>query len=938
MAKKVFELAKELDLNSLEVVEKLRIGGVMVRNHMAALSDEELVQAMAILKPVATQTAATVKKVVKKAAVKKTSATEAPKTQKSAGTKEVKATKNTAVEAEDVSKKKVDTKKAVIRRKTSKVEEHEATEQDVLLNDSSQEFEASEQNQETEVEQVVSEQESRQAEEETVEADSVVEQVEVVEPAAQEVPEVVVKAEQNEVKPTTKAEEVKPKKSGLRIVSMPEAPKVVPKKAKPEATTSTVASTAIVEEDDEDGRDKKNLDEKSTKKRLGGLASMMSGKKPLVSRAQTVLETRSELELKSYAALSGLGRPIYTPVKKKKQYAGPAESTALTEMKESKRVIYVHDGCTIEELTSKLSQKFQSLADRCLHMNLLVKPTDYVGLGLASEIAAMYGYRVENKAFDEKLILDHGKAEVVKSDLPLRSPIITIMGHVDHGKTTLLDTIRKAKVVSTEAGGITQHIGAYTVNVNGKILTFLDTPGHAAFAAMRQRGADVTDIVVLVVAADDGVMPQTRESINFCKQAKKPVIVAVNKMDKEGVNPDRIKSALAELELTPEDWGGETQFVHISALKGDGVDNLLESIALQSEIMELRADPKGRAEGVVIESKIEQGRGPVATILVQSGTLEKGDSIVVGEVYGRCRSLVDHTGKSLESAGPSTPVQVLGIDGIPNPGDKINVVKNEREAKKIVDNRIAERKLLENAPGKKKVTLEDFFSQSGNSNGEGEKKVLNLLIRSDVQGSFEAIKGSLEAFNNNEVEVKVIGGGVGPITDNDVNFAIETTSIIFGFNMRPMTSARRLAEERGIEVKTYSIIYELINDVKLAIEGMLRPDMAEEFIGRAEVRNVFPIPKIGTIAGSYVVDGKIQMGCSIRLLRSGKIVFDGKLSSLKRFKDDAKEVKSGYECGMTLENFNDIKVGDIFEAYSMVERKRTLEEVQKAEASAAVEA
>jgi translation initiation factor IF-2 len=498
------------------------------------------------------------------------------------------------------------------------------------------------------------------------------------------------------------------------------------------------------------------------------------------------------------------------------------------------------------------------------------------------------------------------------------------MGHVDHGKTSLLDYIRKAKVASGEAGGITQHIGAYSVVTDKATLTFLDTPGHAAFGAMRQRGANVTDIVVLVVAADDGVMPQTVESIKFCKNAGVPIIVAVNKIDKPGANPDKVKQGLVEHGLLAEDWGGETQFVHLSALTGAGVDNLLEAIALQAEIMDLREDPKGPAEGIVIESKIEVGRGPVATIIIQKGTLNKGDAIVVGETAGRARSLMDFSGKVLNSAGPSTPVQILGLELVPSPGDVVNVVKNEREAIKIVENRINERKAMASASVEvKKVSLEDFFASAQN-NSEVEKKVLKLIVRSDVQGSFEAIRTAVQQLGNSEVSVEVIAGGVGAITDNDVNLAASTKAIIMGFNMRPVTTARRIAEEKGVDIKTYSIIYELINDVTMALEGMLAPERIEKYIGRDQVKETFSIPKIGTIAGTSVIDGKIERGCNIRLLRDGKIIYDGRLTTLKRFKDEVKEVKNGYECGMSLENFNDIKQEDLIEAYIMEERKRTL--------------
>ncbi len=899
MPRKIIDIAKEIGVGPYDLVEDLKAKGFDVRNHMTELSDDEITKVLADYAPAggAAKESKPAKTVTRKKATKK------------------KVVKKAAADGEgdDSDEKKSSTvrRKKVIRRKTSDDGK-----------DSEAPVEVAPTNEETTVE-------SSPSVEEDVSAEDVVEskmglQIVAEAPKAEEAEEPVSEATEP-VK--EKAKEERPR-FGLRVVKEadPEETAARNKKAaaakKPHHAETNSAANNTDDDKSPDSADGKSGAE--NKKKIGGLASMMSGKKQ-VSKATVLQQTRADQELKSYAALSSLGRPIYTQVKRKKIYSGPSSSTKITEVKESKRFVQLHGGATLGDLAKKLNVKFKELKDQALKLNLLVKVDDYVGVGLASQIAALYDYRVEDVSFNEDEVI--GKVELSedeKNKLPLRNPIITIMGHVDHGKTTLLDYIRNTRVASGEAGGITQHIGAYSVKVNGKTISFLDTPGHAAFAAMRQRGADVTDIVVLVVAADDGVMPQTRESIKFCQQANKPVIVAVNKMDKEGANPDHIKSELANFGITPEDWGGETQFVHISALKGDGVDELLEGIALQAEMMELRAEPQGQAEGVVIESKIEQGRGPVATVLIQTGTLSKGDSIVVGETFGRARSLTNDRGEQVKSAGPSTPVQIIGLTDAPAPGDILNVVKNEREAKKIASNRETERKELESTPVKKKLTLEDFFATAGEVGKE--QKVLNLLIRSDVQGSYEAIKQSLESLGNDEVSVKVIGGGVGAISDSDVMLASSSTGFIIGFNMRPITSARRLAEQQGVDIKTYSIIYELINDVKLALEGMLDPEFVEEFIGRAEVRDTFNIPKIGLIAGSLVVDGKIQDGCNIRLLRQGKIVFDGKMSSLKRFKDDVKEVKNGYECGIGLENFNDVKVDDIFEAYMMVERKRSLED------------
>ncbi len=899
MPKKIFELAKELDMGALDLVEKLKEQGFNVRNHMNSLTDDEVTKVMASFAPAPAESSTkkkTKKKVVKKKVTKKAT--------KKAGAKTTKVTK----------------KKTVIRKKGDEKEETPVSAQ-----------ESDTENGETKTKKTVVVKKSSDGKKEEAPSD----------PSSETLGEafglrVVSRPEEEEAsRKDSTVSEPESKESAPVESESPEEKKLYKEKVHtftpvfiPEKNEKSGGEEGVESGGDDDSDSKK---EKDSKKRLGGLATMMSSKKG-GSKSQVLNQVRADTELKSYAALSGTGRPIYTQVKRKKTYSGPTKDTEITEVKESKRVVKIHGGATAVDLAKKLKVKFKEFVDDCLSLNLLVKQEDYIGVQLATEIAGLYDYRVEDISFNEDEVI--GKEELsdaAKEKLPLRDPIITIMGHVDHGKTTLLDYIRNAKVAAGEAGGITQHIGAYSVKTNsGKKLTFLDTPGHAAFASMRQRGANVTDVVILVVAADDGVMPQTKESVRFVQEAGVPLIVAINKMDKESANPDRVKNELTEFQITPEEWGGDTQMVPISALKGDGVDDLLEAVALQAEMMELRENPKGKAEGVTIESKVEPGRGPVATILVQKGTLKKGDSIVVGECYGRVRSLVDHTGKELKSAGPSMPVQILGLNDAPSPGDTINVVKNEREAKKIVQNRMDERKKLESMPAKSTVSLEDFFAQAA---GEGvEKKTLNIIARADVQGSFEAIKSSLETLSNSEVEVRVMGGGVGPISDSDVQLADASSAIIMGFNMRPVTSARRLAEEKGVEVRTYSIIYQLIDDVKLALEGMLDPETVEKYIGRVEVKETFVVPKVGTIAGSVVIDGSIQVGCQVRLLRNGKIMFDGKMSSLKRFKDDVKEVKSGYECGVGLEGFNDVKVGDLFEAYIMEEKKRSLEDVNKADA------
>jgi translation initiation factor IF-2 len=949
MPRKVFELAKELDIAPLDLVEALKAKGFAVRNHMTELSDSDVETYLsAVKKEEAKDDATNKKKVVRK---KAPAAAEKIVVKKTVEKKTAASTEDDSADEKKTTKKASTVKKkaAVIRRK-SEDEESEVDNEDLDLHLTDSDDEET-----NSIHLSVDEEDEDEDEDESIEEVAVVAAPEapavttgglrvVSKPVKKDTPNesgvITRKAADKEAIAAEKAEERKqassidrphrftpiytPSKDPLFKENQEReaAAKLAAKNAAAAAAApKAYVSTGNAAEDAEN--DKK---EEENKKRMGGLASMMTGKKVIASKAQAITMSRAEEELKSYTALSGTGRPIYTQILRKKDYVGQTQQTEITEVKESKRVVQIHKGVQLSDLAHKLSVKFKDLLDECLKLNLLVKETDYVGPKLAAQISALFGYRVEDKAFNEEKII--GKvihSEEEKSKLPVRPPVVAIMGHVDHGKTTLLDTIRKDKVAAGEAGGITQHIGAYSVKVDGdKTITFLDTPGHAAFGAMRQRGANATDIVVLVVAADDGVMPQTKESIRYCENAGVPIIIAVNKMDKPGVNPDKVKQELTEFNLLPEDWGGTTQYVHVSALKSQGIDELLEAILLQAEILDLRADPKGPIEGVVIESKIEQGRGPMATILVQSGTLNKGDYLVVGETFGRARSLNDHLGVQLNSAGPSTPVQILGLEEAPAPGDRLNIVKSEREAKKIAENRVNERKLLQATPEKKKVSLEDFFSSAAKE-GE-EQKILNLIIRSDVQGSYEAIKSAVESLGNAEVAVKVVAGGVGPITDSDVNMAATANGFLIGFNMRPVTSARKLAEDKGVDIKNYSIIYELINDVKLALEGLLDPEFVEEFIGRAEVREVFNIPKAGVIAGSYVIDGKIAQGCGIRLLRNGKIMHDGKLSSLKRFKDDVKEVKNGYECGISLEGYIDIKAADIFEAYLMIQKKRTLED------------
>ena len=550
---------------------------------------------------------------------------------------------------------------------------------------------------------------------------------------------------------------------------------------------------------------------------------------------------------------------------------------------------------------------------KCLMKNgIMASLSQLIDFDTAAIIAEEMGCKVEKEVvvtIEEKLIDDHKDDE---KDLVPRAPVVVVMGHVDHGKTSLLDYIRHAHVASGEAGGITQHIGAYQVQIHGKPITFLDTPGHEAFTSMRARGAMVTDIAILVVAAEDGIMPQTVESINHAKAAGIPIIVAINKMDKPEANPERIKQQLTEYGLVCEEWGGDTIVCPISAKTGMGVDNLLEMLTLTAEVSELKANPNRAAQGTVIEARLDKGRGPVATLLVQNGTLKQGDIIIAGTSVGRVRAMVGDKGQKITSAGPSVPVEITGLSETPSAGATFNAVADEKLARELVEQRKAEEKAKANAPVSK-VSLEDLFSQIQ----AGEMKNLNIIVKADVQGSVEAVKASLEKISNDEVRVRVIHGAVGAINESDVMLASTSNAIIVGFNVRPDAAARDSAARAHVDMRMYRVIYDAINEIEAAMKGMLAPKFRENVIGHAEIRQTFKVSNVGTVAGCYVTDGKIQRSCEARIVRDGIVIHEGHLASLQRFKDAVKEVASGYECGLNFEKFNDIKEGDVVEAYVM---------------------
>jgi translation initiation factor IF-2 len=610
--------------------------------------------------------------------------------------------------------------------------------------------------------------------------------------------------------------------------------------------------------------------------------------------------------------------------KNKKNKRKEDEDTPVKEKKQNNNgeiVIEMEDTITVKELSEKLKKPSVEVIKELIFMGVMAAINQEIDFETAEKLAEKFDAIMVKKedTFEEEKEEEIFEDEVEDINSEKRPPIVTVMGHVDHGKTSLLDAIRKSKVTATEAGGITQHIGAYTVQVNDEKVTFLDTPGHEAFTAMRARGAQITDIVVLVVAADDGIMPQTAEAINHCKAANVPIIVAINKIDRPGANPDKVKQELTEYGLVAEDWGGDTVCVPVSAHTREGIDTLLEMIILTAEMLELKANPKRNAKGTVIESKLDKGRGAVATLLVQNGTLTVGDSIIVGSTYGRIRAMFDYKGKKMKSAGPSIPAEILGLSEVPAAGDKFHVVKDEKTAREMANKR-KEKIRDEYLQSTHKVSLEDLYSQIK----EGKMKELNIIVKADVQGSIEALRQSLEKISNDEVKVRVIHGAVGAISEADISLASASNAIIIGFNVRPDTNATILADKENVEIKTYRIIYNAIDDIKAAMEGMLEPDYKEVVLGRAEIRQTYKISNIGTIAGCYVLTGKLTRSSSIRVIRDGIVINESELASLKRFKDDAKEVQAGYECGLSVDKFNDIKEGDIIEAFEMQEVKKQL--------------
>jgi translation initiation factor IF-2 len=611
-------------------------------------------------------------------------------------------------------------------------------------------------------------------------------------------------------------------------------------------------------------------------------------------------------------------RAFSSPRRRRRDASPPKARVAAEAPKPAvRRAIRVEGSISVAELARQLGAKAAELQGRLMGLGTMVSVNQTIDVETASRVARDYGFEVQDASFQEAELL--GPAEAAEGTGVPRPPVVTVMGHVDHGKTSLLDALRETDVVAGEAGGITQHIGAYQVRVADSVLTFIDTPGHAAFTAMRARGAQATDIVVLVVAASEGIMPQTVEAIDHARAAGVPIVVAVNKCDLPEANPRLVRQRLMEHGLVTEEFGGEVLAVDVSATKRSGLSQLLEAIGLQAELLELRADPGQRASGVVLEAQLDRGRGPVATVLVQNGTLHRGDIVVVGTHAGRVRQMLTERGDALEEAGPSTPVQVVGLSGVPSAGDAVHAVESERVAKQIVEHRVDEQRKAPAAP-RPRLTLEELFGRSA----EDGPKQLNLVIKTDTDGSAEALREALLQLPSDKVKLDVIHAAVGAISENDVQLAHASRAIVVGFHVRPDSAGRKAAEQLGVDVRVYQIIYEVIDEVRAAMAGLLAPTVKEVFLGRAEVRKTFSVPRVGTVAGCYVTEGSLRRGASARLLRDGVQVFQGRFASLKRFKDDVREVQQGFECGIGLEGFNDVKVGDVIEGFQLEEKPAEL--------------
>jgi translation initiation factor IF-2 len=851
---RVYELARDLNMTNKVLLEKLDDLDISVKSHMSALDDD------------------TIAKI-------KSSFFSTP-------------TKEETIEETRV-------KPTVIRRRRKTVEvEASATP------------EAEPQEANEAAEKVHEEEIAAEVVEEPAAESQKTEELEAVEPQEVSAAEEAEKPAAKKAKKTKKAPKKEP---SAKIIKLPVKPPEKPlkeKKAEPEKAKAEVERRPAERKAAETPPQETSPSDAETKKRRR--------KKKFEEPDVDKKFLKKKISFKRKAVIEGedLYAEGYRPRKQRKMAKGKklagGQKTQITVAKAIKRRIKIDEAIVLSELAKRMGIKASEIIKAMMAMGSMATVNQTIDFDTASLIASEFDYEVERASFEEEALLKQETDDPEKL-LP-RPPVVTIMGHVDHGKTSLLDVIRKSRISETEAGGITQHIGAYHVSTDKGQIAFLDTPGHEAFTAMRARGAQVTDIVVLVVAADDGVMPQTTEAINHSRAAEVPIIVAINKIDKQNADPEKVKRELAEIGLTPEDWGGDTIYVNVSAKQAVGIDELLEMILLQAEVLELKANPDKLASGHVVEAKIDSGRGAVATVLVREGTLRAGDPVVCGMHYGRIRAMLDDRGNQLESAGPSIPVEIVGLSGVPMAGDEFLALKDERNAKQVSEHRQQKQRSKELAQSSR-LSLDKLYERMK----EGEVKDLNLIIKADVHGSIEALKDSLTKLSNDEVNINVVHSASGTIAESDISLATVSNAIIIGFNVRPSIKVQALASEENVDMRFYNVIYDVIKDVKDAMVGMMASTYEERILGTAEVREVFQIPKVGNVAGCYVTDGKMERGQKMRLLRDGVVIFEGKNSSLRRFKDDVKEVQAGYECGIGIENFNDIKVGDRIDCYYLEE-------------------
>jgi translation initiation factor IF-2 len=897
MAKtRVYELARDLNLTNQILLSKLNELDISVKSHMSSLDDEAVAKVKTVIfgKKEESIEETRVKPTVIRRRRKKVPVEVVP---------------DPTPDIVEVAAEQEPAEETVESEPAPVGQELPETVEEVVITDDK----PSEELQPEELQEV-----NEQISEEAVEVDV---KSEAETPASEETP--AVQAEEpvslKEKKPKKVVKKGK-KETAAKIIQLPVKPvekppaKTVPTPAKPKGKVEKMPPRKPVAKP---GAPSKELPPKESKKKKsrpksdeGADGNKKFLKKKISFRKKSVIEG---------AALYDSGYRTRKPRKGAKgKAAATGQKTQITTAKAIKRRIKIDDVIVLSELAKRMGIKSNEMIKAFMGMGVMATVNQSIDYDTAVLVAAEFDYEVERAAFEEKEILKQ------KTDGPEalqgRPPVVTIMGHVDHGKTSLLDVIRKTHVTETEAGGITQHIGAYLVATDNGEIAFLDTPGHEAFTAMRARGAEVTDIVILVVAADDGVMPQTIEAINHSKAADVPIIVAVNKIDKANADPDRVKRELAENGLTPEDWGGDTIFTHVSAKEEQGIDELLEMISLQSEVLELKANPDKLAYGHVVEAKIDTGRGPVATVLVQDGTLRNGDPVVCGVHFGRIRAMLDDKGINVESAGPSIPVEILGLSGVPVAGDEMIALDDERSARQVSMHRVQRQRSKELAQTNR-VSLENLFEQMQ----QGDVKDLNLIIRADVHGSIEALTEALTKLSNEEVKVNVVQSATGTVTESDIPLASVSNAIIFGFNVRPTPKVQAFAAEENVDMRFYSVIYDVIKDVKGAMVGLMESTYEEHILGSAEVRDTFQIPKVGTIAGCHVTDGKFERGQNIRVVRDGVVLYEGKNSSLRRFKDDVKEVQAGYECGIGVERFNDIKIGDVLECYYLKEIRPAIE-------------